>query len=307
MNLYAKLKGALKNTASKIGSGIDNIFVKKKLDSQTLEELEELLLCSDVGSEVTEHVVGILKKSKFEKNVSSEEIKNDLANIVQNILDCVDHNFLINDSKLNVILLCGVNGTGKTTTIGKLAAMYMKQGKKVAIAACDTFRAAAVDQIENWADNAGALFFKSEDKADPASVAYKAVNQSIEKNVDVLFIDTAGRLHNHNNLMQELEKIIRVIKKIDPGFPNHTLLTVDGSTGQNALIQVESFKKIANITGIVATKLDGTAKAGVLIGIVKEYKLPIHFVGIGEKEVDIKPFSAKDFSTALVGVSRISN
>ena len=302
MSLYQKFKEALSKTSGKISQEIDNIFVKKKLDSSTLEQLEDLLLLADVGFDSTEYIISELKKHKFNKEVSPEEIKSDLANIISKILDEQDHSFILKENGLNVILVCGVNGNGKTTTIGKLASIYQKQGKSVAIAACDTFRAAAVEQIENWANRAGAIFYKGLKASDPASLAFKAVSDCIEKNTDILFIDTAGRLHNHTNLMQELERIVKVIKKIDASFPTHTLLTVDGTTGQNALLQVETFKKVARINGVITTKLDGTAKAGALISIAKEQKLPIYFVGIGEGIDDIKPFSSNDFSESLVGL-----
>ena len=213
--LLGRLKNALTKTSSKIGSGIEHLLVKKKLDENTLEELEDLLLFADVGTVVSSEIIATLRKHKFNKEVTSEEIKEDLSQIIQEILDRQEHDFYLPNSGLNVILVCGVNGNGKTTTIGKMASSYTASGKKVAIAACDTFRAAAVDQIEKWAERSGAILFQGEEKCDPASVAHRAVSESLANDVDVLFIDTAGRLHNHKNLMDELAKIIRVVKKVD--------------------------------------------------------------------------------------------
>ena len=196
-----------------------------------------------------------------------------------------------------------VNGNGKTTSIGKLASVYIRAGKKVAIAACDTFRAAANDQIAQWANKTGAILFSGEEKSDPASVAYKAILESYSNKVDILFIDTAGRLHNQKNLMDELAKIVRVIQKIDQSAPHHSLLVIDATTGQNAFVQTEQFKSLVAISGLVITKLDGTAKAGAIVGIVDKYSLPVHFIGLGEGVDDLKPFVALDFAKALVGLS----
>jgi fused signal recognition particle receptor len=299
---FSKLKSALSKTSSKIGSGIEHLFIKKKLDDNTLEEIEDLLLMADIGTSVSRLIIEALRRHKFDKEVTSEEIKNDLSKIIEEILSQQDHSFKLEDDKLNIILVCGVNGNGKTTTIGKMAANNVAQGKKVAIAACDTFRAAAVEQIEKWAHRSGAILYKGENKVDPASVAHMAVKESLINGTDVLFIDTAGRLHNHKNLMEELIKIIRVIKKIDENAPHHSLLVIDGTTGQNAATQVEQFKLMTNISGLVITKLDGTAKAGAVVGIVKRFSLPVHFIGIGELIDDLKPFSPRDFARALVGL-----
>lgn len=302
VGLLGRLKNALTKTSSKIGSGIEHLLIKKKLDEGTLEELEDLLLFADVGTTVSSEIIASLRKHKFNKEVTSEEIKEDLSEIIQEILDRQEHNFHLLNNGLNVVLVCGVNGNGKTTTIGKMASSYIADGKKVAIAACDTFRAAAVEQIEKWAERSGATLFQGEEKCDPASVAHRAVSESLANGVDVLFIDTAGRLHNHKNLMDELAKIIRVVKKVDETAPHHSLLVIDGTTGQNAVNQVEEFKSIADISGLVITKLDGTAKAGAVVGIVQKFSLPVHFIGIGEAIDDLKPFASSDFSRALVGL-----
>ena len=299
---FSKLKSALSKTSSKIGNGIEHLFIKKKLDDNTLEEIEDLLLMADIGTNVSSLIIDALRKHKFDKEVTSEEIKNDLSKIIEEILNQQDHSFKLEEGRLNIVLVCGVNGNGKTTTIGKMASNSVTQGKKVAIAACDTFRAAAVEQIEKWAQRSGAILYKGENRVDPASVAHMAVKESLNNGTDVLFIDTAGRLHNHKNLMEELIKIIRVIKKIDENAPHHSLLVIDGTTGQNAATQVEQFKLMANISGLVITKLDGTAKAGAVVGIVKKFSLPVHFIGIGELIDDLKPFSPRDFARALVGL-----
>ncbi len=300
--LLGRLKNALSKTSTKIGSGIEHLFIKKKLDDTTLEGLEDLLLFADVGTKVSTQIIDSLRRRKFNKEVTSEEIKQDLSEIISDILSQQQHQFELKASGLNVILVCGVNGNGKTTTIGKMAYSYAEQGKKVAIAACDTFRAAAVGQIEKWAVRSGAEFFSGAEKADPASVAHKAVADSMANGTDILFIDTAGRLHNHKNLMEELAKIIRVIKKLDDSAPHHCLLVIDGTTGQNASVQVAEFKELADVSGLVITKLDGTAKAGAVVGIVQKFELPVHFIGIGEGVGDLQPFSATAFSRSLVGL-----
>lgn len=301
--LFGKLRAALGKTSSKISNKIDDIFVKKKLDDQALEDLEDLLISADVGSSLSSLIVNQLRKRKFKEEITPEEIKTELASIITERLEQEDHSFDIEKSPtLQVILVCGVNGNGKTTSIGKLANHYKALGKKVAVAACDTFRAAAIEQLAAWSQRAGVDLYKGAEKSDPASVAYEAVSSSANNKTDILFIDTAGRLHNQKNLMDELAKIIRVIAKVSPEAPHHTLLVIDGTTGQNAFIQTEQFKSIAGITGLVITKLDGTAKAGALVGIVDKYKLPVHFIGIGEGINDLKPFESSNFARALVGV-----
>ncbi len=301
VGFFNKLKLALSKTTSKISVGIDNIFVKKKLDLETLNSLEELLISADVGIKVAGIIIDLLRSRKFDKDITPEDIKSELALIISELMDKFDHQFQLNEG-LNIILVCGVNGNGKTTSIGKLASIYIREGKKVAIAACDTFRAAATDQIAQWANKTGAVLFAGEEKSDPASIAYKAVTESYNNKIDVLFIDTAGRLHNQKNLMDELAKIVRVIQKIDQSAPHHILLVLDATTGQNAFVQTEQFKNLVAISGLVITKLDGTAKAGAIVGIVDKYLLPVHFVGLGEGVDDLKPFVALDFAKALVGI-----
>lgn len=301
MGIYEKLKSALVKTSNKISAGIDHIFIKKRLDENTLEELEELLIMSDVGAVTSGEIINILRKHKFDKEVSPEEIKQDLAKIIQDMLDDHQQSLTLHEG-LNVVIVCGVNGSGKTTTIGKMAQLHANQGKKVAIAACDTFRAAAVEQIEHWANKSGSLFFRGSEKADPASVAYNATIKSLENDVDILFIDTAGRLHNHNNLMQELQKIVRVVAKINPDFPHYNMLILDGTTGQNMSVQTEEFCKLIGVNSLVVTKLDGTSKGGALISLVKKHQLPVHYIGIGEQFDDLKLFSSEAFARVLVGI-----
>jgi fused signal recognition particle receptor len=300
-SIFNKLKQALVNSSSKISSGIDHIFNKKKLEAETLNDLEELLISSDITPSVATELVGTLQNIKFDKEISSLLIKEKLVEIITELLAKTHKVFELHNIKLNIILVCGVNGSGKTTSIGKLASQYIKQGKKVAVAACDTFRAAAVSQLFTWAERSGALFIKGEDGAEPASVAYLAVQESIKNNVDILFIDTAGRLHNYKNLMDELAKVVRVIKKIDSTAPHHRILVIDATTGQNVYNQVEQFNNVADITGLIVTKLDGTAKAGVVVGAMQKFSLPVYFIGIGEKIEDLKQFSPNEFATSLMG------
>lgn len=301
-SIFSKLKQALSKSSNKISAGIDHIFYKKKLDEQTLEELEELLISSDITHSVAVELISKLRSIKFDKEVSPEVIKEQLAEIIVTILEKTNKPFELQDKKPNVILVCGVNGSGKTTSIGKLATLYIRQGKKVAIAACDTFRAAAVNQLATWADRSGAMFITGEESADPASVAYTAMQSAINNNIDILFIDTAGRLHNQKNLMDELGKIIRVIKKIDDMAPHHSILVIDATTGQNVYNQIEQFNAIANVTSLIITKLDGTAKAGVVVGATQKFNLPISYIGIGEKIEDLRAFDPKMFAKSLVNV-----
>ncbi|MFP3120972.1 signal recognition particle-docking protein FtsY [Rickettsia sp. R2] len=302
ISIFSKLKHSLSKTSNKISEGIDKIFYKKKLDAETLKELEELLISSDMSVLVVTNIIEEFKKVKFEKEIDSDTVKEALAKLIEQQLSKSEIPFTLSENKLNVILVCGVNGAGKTTTIGKLAAMYSAQGKKVAVAACDTFRAAAVNQLSTWADRANALLITGEESADPASVAYRGMEESIKQNIDILFIDTAGRLHNKKNLMDELSKIVKVIKKLDENAPTHSVLVIDAITGQNTYNQVEHFNDATNLTGLIVTKLDGSAKAGVIVGVVQKFKLPLYFIGIGEKIEDLKIFNQHDFARNLLGL-----
>lgn len=300
MGWFGKLQEALSKTSNKLSSSIDDIFKKKKLETSDIEDLEEILLMADIGIETTNDIINNVKNIKFEDNHSVKEIKEVLSNIITESISQYQDKIILKEG-LNVILLCGVNGNGKTTTIGKLAYFYMAQGKKVSIAACDTFRAAAVEQIEYWAKKSGCRIVTGEENADPATVAYRATKEALENKDDILFIDTAGRLHNNKNLMEELGKITKVIGKLDDSAPHHTLLVLDATTGQNAFSQLTNFMDICRVSGLVVTKLDGTAKGGIVIGLCKNFKLPVYFIGVGEKIDDLKPFDAKDFSRALIG------
>jgi fused signal recognition particle receptor len=297
---FSKLKAGLSNTSAKLSSGITSIFTKRKLDQEALDELEELLITTDIGVDTASKIVGELAKNRFDKEITPEEIKQTLASYIADILNPVTVPLTITNSP-QVIVICGVNGNGKTTTIGKLASYYKSQGKSVCVAACDTFRAAAVNQLEIWANRAGCKIFKGEDNADPASVAFRAISEAKTEGIDIVFIDTAGRLQNKTNLMEELAKIIRVIKKVEPEAPHNTLLVLDATTGQNAHSQVEAFKSVVNLTGLIVTKLDGTAKGGVIVALAKKFGLPIHAIGVGEGIEDLRPFNPEDFAKSLVG------
>lgn len=297
---FNKLKDALSNTSSKISSSINDILHKKKLEQSDLDSLEEILITGDLGIDTTSEIIDTIRKLKFDSDIAVDKIKSEVSGIIAGSIEPYQKPFALNH-KLNVILVCGVNGNGKTTTIGKLAHFYVTQGKKVTIAACDTFRAAAVQQLAQWGERSKCRVITGRVGSDPASVAYTAIEASTKDGDDVLFIDTAGRLHNNKNLMEELAKIIKVIKKIDDNAPHHTLLVLDATTGQNAFSQVKHFGEIAKLTGLVVTKLDGTAKGGIVIGLCKKFQLPIHFIGVGEQIDDLKPFDAKEFTDALVG------
>ena len=301
VSFFGKIKQALSSTSSKIASGITNIMGGRKLDANTIEELEELLITADMGAHTAGAIIEKFRKQKFTSETTVEEVQNHLAKAIEDILNESQKPFILDDDKLNIILVCGVNGNGKTTTIGKLASLYKSEGKKVMVAACDTFRAAAIDQLEVWTKRAGVEIVRGVENGDPASVAYSAVEGALAQNADILFIDTAGRLHNQQNLMDELSKIMRSIEKVAGFAPQHSLLVLDATTGQNALTQLEQFKSIANVNGLVVTKLDGTAKAGVVVALGQKFKTPVYFIGLGESIEDLKIFNAADFAKALVG------
>lgn len=300
---FKKLKNGLSRSSDKISGGITGIFTKCKLDDETLEELEDLLITTDMGVKTVTEIISELAKGRLNKEITSEEIKGIISNKVQDILtDYATALEFPHTDKPNIMLVCGVNGNGKTTTIGKIAQQLHNEGKKVMLVACDTFRAAAVEQLSVWAERSSTTIIKGEHNADPASVAYKAVEKAQNENYDVVLIDTAGRLQNKTNLMQELQKIVRVVQKLDSEAPHNTLLVLDATTGQNAYSQARSFKEIAGLTGLIVTKLDGTAKGGVVVGLAREFSLPIHALGVGEGIYDLQPFNAKDFADNLVGL-----
>lgn len=301
MGFFDKLKSGLGKTRDNFNEKINSVFSNfRKVDEELLEELEEILIMSDIGVDTSVEIISNLRERiKKEKIQDEEGVKTALKEEMQKILDEVDNTLKL-DTDLSVILVVGVNGVGKTTTIGKIANKLRLEGKKVIVAAADTFRAAAVEQLEIWANRANVDIVKKEEGADPASVVYDAIKKAKETNADVLICDTAGRLHNKKYLMDELLKINKVILKELPDASKETLMVIDGTTGQNAIEQVKAFKETVNLTGLVLTKLDGTAKGGVVIGIVHSNKIPVKFIGVGEKIDDMEIFNSKDFVNAII-------
>lgn len=299
---FSRLSKGLSKSSNKLGQGIADVFTKRKLDQDALDELEEILIMADMGPKTAAKIVAEFSENRFDKEIEESEIKAALATSMANILKPVAVPLDISGKKPFVMLVCGVNGAGKTTTIGKLAHEYhIKQHKKVVIAAADTFRAAAVDQLDVWAKRAHVPLIKKDIGSDPAAVAFEALEKAKADDVDLLMIDTAGRLQNKANLMEELAKIIRVIKKQDETAPHSIVLVLDSTTGQNAHSQVQNFKDVVDLTGLVVTKLDGSAKGGVVVSLAQEFGLPIHAVGVGEKIEDLSPFKAEEFAKALIG------
>lgn len=301
-----KLVDGLARSSSKLAEGVAAVFTKSKLDNDTLDELEELLISSDIGTPAAARIRAGIAKDRFGKDISEDEIKQALASEITEILapyETNDSPFERIDANPRVILFVGVNGSGKTTTIGKIAHNLAAAGHKVVLAAGDTFRAAAVEQLKVWGDRAGVPVVSRDTGADAAGLAYDALAKAKTDGADVLLIDTAGRLQNKVELMNELAKLVRVIKKLDPEAPHETWLVLDATVGQNALSQTEAFRHTAGITGLVMTKLDGTAKGGVLVAVTEKHKLPIRFIGVGEKADDLQPFSASAYAHALVGLN----
>ena len=301
MGFFDKLKQGLNKTKTSFDDKINNVFKNfRKVDEDFLEELEEVLIMSDIGMDTSIKIISSLRERiKKEKIQDEEDVKQALREEMQKILDVTDIELHLN-TKPSVILVVGVNGVGKTTSIGKMANRLAKDGKKVVVAAADTFRAAAVEQLEIWAKRAGADIVKRDEGVDPASVVFDAIKKARENGADVLIVDTAGRLHNKKYLMDELNKIQKVINKEMPDADKEVLLVIDGTTGQNAISQVKAFKQETDITGIVLTKLDGTAKGGVVIGIVEENKIPVKFIGVGEQIDDMEIFNSEDFVKAII-------
>ncbi len=302
MSIFDKFKLGLSKSSKNLSSGLNDLIFKKKIDENMLNELEDFLIQSDVGVESAKELREKFANTKVNsKTVEKDEIFKIFSNYVYEILKPLEKNLEnINKNKPSVILIAGVNGVGKTTTIGKLGKILGQNNKKIVLGAADTFRAAAVSQLEVWAKRINADIIKSDEGADPASVAYKALDHAKKNNFDYLLIDTAGRLQNKKNLMDEFKKITKVLKKIDSNAPHETFLILDATTGQSAISQVEEFKKISPITGIIMTKLDGTAKGGILLAIGKKFKLPIIALGMGEKEDDLQTFNSEYFSNALM-------
>ncbi len=301
MGFFDKLKQGLGKTKNSIDEKINNVFsVFRKVDEELLEELEEVLVMSDIGMETSVKIIDELRvKIKKEKIENEEDVKKALKEIMIDILNVAEPKLNL-ETKPSVILIVGVNGVGKTTSIGKIANNLVKEGKKVVVAAADTFRAAAVEQLEIWAERSRSQIVKKDEGADPASVVFDAIQKTKESGADVLIVDTAGRLHNKKYLMDELFKIKKVIEKEMPEASKEVLLVLDAETGQNAISQVKAFKETTDITGIVLTKLDGTAKGGVVLGIVSENQIPVKFIGVGEQIDDMQTFNAEEFLDAII-------
>ncbi len=300
---FARLKSGLSRSSSKIGEGLRGILVKRKLDDAALEELEELLITSDLGVATAAKLTAKLAAGRYDKEISPEEVRSVLAEEIAAILAPVALPLRLDPALTpNVALIVGVNGSGKTTTIGKLAQRHRAEGSSVMLAAGDTFRAAAIEQLQIWGRRTDCPVIAKSPGADAAGLAYEALEQARKEERDLLLIDTAGRLHNKADLMAELQKISRVLKKIDPAAPHHCILVLDATTGQNAHAQVETFKELVEISGLVITKLDGSARGGVLVALAERFGLPVHAVGVGEGIDDLRPFDARDFARALVGL-----
>ncbi|RFD18753.1 signal recognition particle-docking protein FtsY [Komagataeibacter melaceti] len=304
LGFFSRLKAGLSRSTQKLSGGIAAVFTRRKLDDQALEELEDLLISADLGPSVAEKVIESFRRSKFGKEVTDEEVRAALAEEIATILQPVAVPFTPNpELKPHVVLVVGVNGTGKTTTIGKMARFYGEQGKKVMMVAGDTFRAAAVEQLQVWGERVGAPVISGKPNADAAGLAFEALKRGRAEGVDLLLVDTAGRLHNKSALMEELAKIIRVMRKFDETAPHSVLLVLDATTGQNAMEQVRVFKELVNVTGLVVTKLDGSARGGIVVALADAFGLPVHLVGVGEQAEDLRPFSAEAFAKGLVGDS----
>lgn len=298
---WKRLSGGLKRTSSSLGGAIADLVSKRKLDAAAVEALENELIRADLGPEFAGRIAAVLSDGRFDKAIAPDEVKAVLAGEIEKVLARVAIPLEIT-AKPFVILVAGVNGSGKTTTIGKLAAKFRAEGKTVMLVAGDTFRAAAIDQLKIWGERTGASVKASAPGADAASLAFDALGAAKAQGVDAVLVDTAGRLQNRTELMSELEKMVRVMRKVDPAAPHAVLLVLDATVGQNALSQVEIFGKIAGVTGLVMTKLDGTARGGILVAIAARFGLPVHFIGVGEGVDDLAPFTARDFARAIVGL-----
>lgn len=300
---FQRLKDGLKKTSSRLATGVSDIFTKRKLDDEALEELEDLLVMADLGPTTAAKLSAAIAKERFDKEVDGDEIRAALADEIATLLHPVAKPLIISqEHKPHIVLVVGVNGSGKTTTIGKLASNFQAEGKKVMMAAGDTFRAAAIEQLKVWGERSGSTVISKAHGSDAASLAYEAIEQAQEQKADVLLIDTAGRLHNKGDLMEELKKILRVIRKLDETAPHDVLLVLDATTGQNALNQVSVFGDMVDVSGLVLTKLDGTAKGGVLVALAEKFGLPVHAIGVGEQVGDLRAFDANDFAKGLMGL-----
>lgn len=300
---FGRLKDGLAKSSRSLTGSITSIFTQRKLDAATLEELEDALIQADLGVATTGRIISAVSAGRYDKEIEPEEVKAILAGEVAKVLKPVEVPFRFGAEKPFVVLVVGVNGAGKTTTIGKLGAIARGEGHSVMLAACDTFRAAAIEQLTVWGKRIGANVISRPTGADAAGLAFDAMKEAQESRTDILFIDTAGRLQNKANLMAELDKVVRVIKKQDETAPHAVLLVLDATTGQNAISQADAFAKVAGVTGLIMTKLDGTARGGILVAIAERFKLPIHAIGVGEQIEDLQPFDADAFSRAIAGLA----
>ncbi|MCX5618542.1 signal recognition particle-docking protein FtsY [Bombella sp. TMW 2.2543] len=295
---FSRLKQGLSRSSARLNA----VFVKRQLDDATLEELEDELIAADLGPAVAGRIIEQFREKSFGENITPEEIRQTLAKEISRVLEPVAQPFELDSSrKPHVVLVVGVNGVGKTTTIGKMAHQYHQQGKSVMMVAGDTFRAAAVEQLQIWGERTGAPVISGKPGGDAAGLAYDGLQRATEEKADLLLVDTAGRLHNRQALMDELAKIIRVMQKFDPSAPHSVLLVLDATTGQNAIEQVRVFRELVNVSGLVVTKLDGSARGGIVVALAEQFKLPVHLVGVGEQAEDLRPFSAEDYARGLVG------
>ncbi|HRX35624.1 MAG TPA: signal recognition particle-docking protein FtsY [Aestuariivirga sp.] len=299
---FARLSAGLSKSSRSITGSISSIFTKRKLDKDTLQDLEDVLLQADLGLPMAERIVEAVSAGRYDKEIDPEEVKRILASEVSKVLRPVEVPFAIGKQKPFIVLVVGVNGAGKTTTIGKLSAIASREGHKVMLAACDTFRAAAIEQLTVWGGRVGARVMSRPTGADASGLAFDAIKEAKADGTDILFIDTAGRLQNKQYLMDELDKIVRVIRKQDETAPHAVLLVLDATTGQNAMAQADIFTKVAGVTGLIMTKLDGTARGGILVAIAEKFKLPVHAIGVGESIEDLQPFDAEGFARAIAGL-----
>ena len=298
---WKRLSSGLKRTSANLGGAIGDLVTKRKLDADTLEELESELIRADLGPAFASRITTVLREARYEKGIAPDEVRALLAGEIEKVLAPVAQPLEITATPF-VVLVSGVNGSGKTTTIGKLAAKFRADGKKVMLVAGDTFRAAAIEQLKIWGERTGAAVMARAPGSDPASLAFEAITAARADGTQVVLVDTAGRLQNRAELMSELEKMVRVMRKVEPTAPHAVLLVLDATVGQNALNQVEVFGKTAGVTGLVMTKLDGTARGGILVAIAERFKLPVHFIGVGEGVDDLAPFTARDFARAVAGI-----
>jgi fused signal recognition particle receptor len=301
-NWWQRLSGGLKRTSASIGGAVADLVAKRKLDQAMLDQIEEVLIRADLGVDSAARIAAAVGEGRYDQSITPEEVKAVVAAEVEKVLTPVAKPLALGEAKPFVVLVVGVNGSGKTTTIGKLAAKFRAEGRSVMLAAGDTFRAAAIDQLNIWGGRSGAAVIARGAGADAAGLAFDALTEARGEEIDVLLVDTAGRLQNKAVLMDELQKMVRVMKKVDPAAPHAVLLVLDATVGQNALSQVEVFRSIAGVTGLVMTKLDGTARGGILVALAAKFGLPVHFIGVGEGIDDLAPFSAKDFAKAVAGI-----